>query len=85
MTTTDQQYIPLRAGDKRQEGDEKRETPQAQTGYQGKNAGVRHAYGVKNRTHDLSPPGPWEPVTNLLGHVILPADLILHEYRRPLP
>lgn len=80
MTTTDQQYIPLRAGETRQQGDERRETPKVD----GKAHG-NIAHGRQYASHKTTPPGPWTPVTNLLGHVILPADLILHEYRRPLP
>lgn len=61
-------YKPLTAGDTRQPGDE-----------------VRHKFGHKDSCciFDADRLGQWRPAT-LLSHPILPADLVVCEFRRPV-
>ena len=75
-TQTQTKYKALAVGDIRQEGDEVRHT--------GMSAEGKYGYHNSSSTDRLEP-GPWTKVSpGMFGHVILPADVIVGEFQRPI-
>jgi hypothetical protein len=84
----EQRYKILKAGDERREGDEVRHVDKSKSRLPciGLLACNRLGYEcriVLDKPHSVTP-GMWEPV-QLLGHPILISDLLIAEFRRPLP
>lgn len=77
-------HIPLKAGDVRQIGDEYR-IPQMQSAYpcKGSLPVPQDQFAQFTQMIHYFRAGPWHPV-RLIGELILPADLISANFRRPI-